>query len=488
MIPRRLEDRQGYLMHLNVTHLRGRPVGSTRRLLTVAATAGLILSGALSGASAGSAATGGSSNWTAYLRGAVHNSYAPSQRAITPGNAAKIVRRWHDFPKIAFDASPTVADNAVFIGSTKGWFYKLKATTGAILHKTFIGVQPTKTCGPMGVVSTATIANNPATHKATVYVEGPNGYLYALRASNLSVEWRSVIAIPSKKISNYFDWSSPTVTDDTIYVGVSSGCDNPLIRGGVIDFNQATGKKIAHFYTVPKGKIGGSVWSSVAVAPGGDVFASTGNGPEKSVTTQLVGDSDSILKLAPRTLKLLGRFQIPRSQVIRDADFGASPVIFGDDVGACDKNGYFYMLSQSTMQVLWQQRVGEAATGSDSCIAAPVMNAGMMYVGGVGWKIGGKTYRGSVQGREVASGDLVWQAGLGGGVLGSIALDGDEVITAPVFSNRAKTPSLYLIDDANGHVLKGLASGHEDFAQGVFAENMLFSANANGVYGWRPPS
>jgi hypothetical protein len=337
-------------------------------------------------------------------------------------------------------------------------------------------------------LSTATIANNPATHKATVYVEGPNGYLYALRASNLSVEWRSVIAIPSKKISNYFDWSSPTVTDDTIYVGVSSGCDNPLIRGGVIDFNQATGKKIAHFYTVPKGKIGGSVWSSVAVAPGGDVFASTGNGPEKSVTTQLVGDSDSILKLAPRTLKLLGRFQIPRSQVIRDADFGASPVIFGDDVGACDKNGYFYMLSQSTMQVLWQQRVGEAATGSDSCIAAPVMNAGMMYVGGVGWKIGGKTYRGSVQGREVASGDLVWQAGLGGGVLGSIALDGDEVITAPVFSNRAKTPSLYLIDDANGHVLKGLASGHEDFAQGVFAENMLFSANANGVYGWRPPS
>ncbi len=126
---------------------------------------------------------------------------------------------------------------------------------------------------------------------------------------------------PVPRVSNYFDWSSPTVANGKIYIGVSSNCDQPLIRGEVIGFDAATGKQFAHFYTVPRGDVGGSIWSSVAVASNGNVFATTGNGPEGD---QLLGYSESILKLSPR-LKLLGRFQVPPSQVIYDADFGASP-------------------------------------------------------------------------------------------------------------------------------------------------------------------
>jgi outer membrane protein assembly factor BamB len=472
-------------MNLMVTRARIRRSSiGLGRLLVVAATISLALGIAVSGALASPQASSGSPNWTAYLKGPTHNSYAPLQKAVTTTNAAKIKRRWTDFRTTTFDASPTVADNAVFIGSNKGWFYKLKATTGAVLHKVFLGVRPKKTCSAMGIVPTATIANNPTTHQATVYVAAPDGYLYALRESNLSLEWKSVIAIPSKTISNYFDWSSPTVIDDVIYVGVASQCDNPLIRGGVISYNQANGKKIAQFYSVPKGKIGGSVWSSVAVGPGGDVYASTGNGPETSVSTQLVGDSDSLLKLAPRTLKLLGKFQIPTDQVIRDADFGASPVIVGNDVGACDKNGYFYMLSQATMKVVWEEKIGKTSTGSDSCIAAPAVYKDNLYLGGIGWTIGSKTYQGSVQRRNAQTGALEWQTGLGGGPLGSLSLDGSGVVAVPIYSKAAKTPSLYLVDGANGHILKGLASGEQDFAQPVFAENMLFTASAKGVIGW----
>jgi outer membrane protein assembly factor BamB len=458
-----------------------------RRLLVAAVTSGLAVGVAVGGASASSAATGGSPNWTAYLKGSTHNSYAPSQQAITPGNAAKIVRRWHDFPKVAFDASPVVADGAVYIASTQGWLYKLKATTGAILHKAFIGFLPQRTCTAMGDVSTATIANSPATHVATVYIAAPNGYLYALRASNLSVQWRSVIAIPSKKISNYFDWSSPTVANGTIYVGVSSNCDKPQIRGGEVAYNQANGKRLAEFYTEAKGKVGASVWSSAAVVPGGDVFISTGDGPDTSVSAQLTGHAESIIKLAPRTLKLLGEFQIPAKQVIHDSDFGASPVIVGNDVGACNKNGIFYMLSQATMKVAWEDRVGHVATGSDNCIAAPAVDGSVMYTAGVGGTIGGKAYRGSVQERDVATGAKVWQTGLGGGDIGSTALDAGHVLTVPIYSGRSTVPSLYLIDAATGRILKGLASGGKDFPQGVFAENMLFSANSEGVYGWSAP-
>jgi outer membrane protein assembly factor BamB len=476
-------------MNVLVTHVRGRQAGSAlRRLLVAAVTSGLAVGVAVSGASASSAATGGSPNWTAYLKGSTHNSYAPSQQAITPGNAAKIVRRWHDFPKVAFDASPVVADGAVYIASTQGWLYKLKATTGAILHKAFIGFLPQRTCTAMGDVSTATIANSPATHVATVYIAAPNGYLYALRASNLSVQWRSVIAIPSKKISNYFDWSSPTVANGTIYVGVSSNCDKPQIRGGEVAYNQANGKRLAEFYTEAKGKVGASVWSSAAVVPGGDVFISTGDGPDTSVSAQLTGHAESIIKLAPRTLKLLGEFQIPAKQVIHDSDFGASPVIVGNDVGACNKNGIFYMLSQATMKVAWEDRLAVTPSGHPGCIVAPAVKGSNLYLGEVTAKIRGKIYHGSVQERAATTGDLIWQTGLGGGPLGSLALDGGGVITVPIYSNRPKTPSLYLIDAANGRILKGLASGGKDFPQGVFAENMLFSANSEGVYGWRPPS
>lgn len=60
---------------------------------------------------------------------------------------------------------------------------------------------------------------------------------------------------------------------------------------------------------MPRGDIGGSVWSSIGVAPDGDLYATTGNGPESE---QLLAYSESILKSSP-SLKLLGRFQIPVS-------------------------------------------------------------------------------------------------------------------------------------------------------------------------------
>ena len=215
------------------------------------------------------------SDWPAYLNGPMHSSYNVAEKAIRPANVPALVKKWHfagagptrpGQPGHIYLSSPTVADSAVFIGSDTGWFYKLSETTGKVLDKVFIGYQPRKTCGARGFVDTATVAADPSDHQATVYVGGVNGYLYAFRASDLALKWRSVIAIPSTRTSNYFEWSSPTVANGKIYIGVSSNCDNPLIRGGVIGYRQATGKKFAEFYTVPRGAVGGSVWSSVAVA------------------------------------------------------------------------------------------------------------------------------------------------------------------------------------------------------------------------------
>jgi outer membrane protein assembly factor BamB len=422
-------------------------------------------------------------DWPAYLAGPLHASYNPAETAITPATAADVKKKWEFTTGNGYLSSPTVAHGAVYIGANSGWLYKLSTTTGKVLSKIFLGAVNITSCPPppTGMVSTATVAIDPHTDQLTVYASGADGYLYALSASNLKVEWKSVIAIPSTTVNNYFDWSSPTVANGRIYVGVSSNCDSPLVRGGLISYNQETGTKLGEFYTVPKGRVGGSIWSSVAVAPNGDVYASTGNGPLGSAAAQLLGDSESIIKLSP-TLKFLGRFQVPSSEEGFDTDFGASPVFFNEYVGACNKNGRFYALYQSTMKLAWQRQISGPAGDLAECIAAPVWNGKHLFFGTPAATIGNVSYLGSVQERD-PNGHLVWITGLPNGINGSPSMDGGGVLGVGTYDYNPKPNATYLIDAANGKILRDLVTG-EDFAQSVFADNWLFSANQYGVYAW----
>ncbi len=418
-------------------------------------------------------------DWPAYLGGPQHASYSAGQKAITPATATSLKQKWQFSVGAVFDASPTVADGAVFIGAENGWFYKLNQHTGAVIHKVFLGAPPDLTCPADGITATATVAVNPASKVLTVYVAGGDGYLYALRASNLRREWRSVIGIPSTKVNDYYDWSSPTVSHGVVYTGISSSCDTPLIRGGVLAFAERTGKKLGEFFTVPRGaaNAGGSVWSSIGVAPDGDVYATTGNGPDSKPQLQ---NSESIIKLSAVRLKLLGSFKVPLSQVTSDGDFGGSPVFFGKYVGACNKNGVFYALRQASMKLAWRKRIA-TASGTGECLATPAYNGTDLFFGGGQTTIGGTQYGGSAQERLASTGKLVWNTGLAGIVLGSPALDGGGVLTAGTY--LGSTAGVFLINAATGSVITELATGMA-FGQAVFARNRLFTASGDGVAAW----
>jgi outer membrane protein assembly factor BamB len=424
-----------------------------------------------------------SSNWPAYLDGPLHSSYNAEESAITTANARAIVKKWEFQGGGGYLSSPTVADGSVYIGANNGWLYQLDASSGRLLHRIFLGAVNITSCPPppTGMVSTATVALNPRTGRPTVYASGANGYLYALNAANLGVEWRAVIAIPSKTVNNFFDWSSPTVANGRIYVGVSSNCDSPLVRAGVDAYNQETGAKLGEFYTVPKGWVGGSVWSSVAVGSNGDVYASTGNGPEDSAKDQLIGDSESLIKLSG-TLRFLHRFQVPPSDEGFDTDFGASPVLFGPYVGACNKNGTFYALAQSTMKLAWKRVISGPGGGNELCIAAPVWNGRDLFFGTPAVTIGSSSYEGSVQERT-ASGALKWVTGLPNAIDGSPTLDGSGVLALGTYDSTSTPNATYLLNAVNGKIIRNLVAGGV-FAQSVFAENWLFTANQYGVYGW----
>ena len=62
---------------------------------------------------------------------------------------------------------------------------------------------------------------------------------------------RWTAAVPT--VSDYFNWSSPAVANGKVYMGVASDCDNPFPPGGVDAFDQATGDRIATYYSVPGG-------------------------------------------------------------------------------------------------------------------------------------------------------------------------------------------------------------------------------------------
>lgn len=436
----------------------------------------------------------GPADWPAYLAGPAHTSDNVAQTAITPANAGSLVRQWSFVgdpatqpgqPGAAYNASPTVADGAVFIGSRTGWFYKLNETTGQELARVFIGFQPHLTCTAGGIISTATVARDPSDGQDTVYVGGPDGYLYALRASDLSVKWRSVVAIPSTKVSDYFQWSSPTVLGGRVYIGVSSHCDNPLVRSGVISFSQATGKVAARYFDVPSGVVGGSVWSSAAArAP--YVFLSTGNGVDGA--RRLYG-TESVIELRASSLAKVASFRPPASQRLFDTDFGASPALFGSLVGACNKNGIFYALHVPSMELAWERRVAASPgqTGGARCIASPAYDGKHLYVAATVTTVNGKSYAGSVRELNPVTGKVLWQTGLPNGVLGAPTLDGAGVLAVGTYGVRTTAPNaLYLISARTGKILGTMPTTSPNFAQRVFAGGWLFTANHGGVSAWAP--
>jgi outer membrane protein assembly factor BamB len=457
---------------------------------------------------AGSSASG--LDWPQYLHGSQHSSVGAAT-AFTPSNAASATLVWH-WPATgaapALDASPTVVAGKVYIGSQNGYLYALNESTGAPVWKHLLGVEKATTCShPRGVSATAAVLPDPVTGVSTVYDSGPR-YVFALNAATGAVVWKTEIGPATAPTDAYYNWSSPTVAGGHIYVGISSDCDNPLIRGGVEELDQHTGAVLHSWFSVPNGSIGGSVWSSIAAsASGSDVWVSTGNECNPTVDTcpsgNQTGNSLSIVHLSG-SLGFLQAWQVPPSHRCTDCDFGSSPTLFGSsatppDVGACNKNGDYYALAASPLGTspLWAAPIGQPANGDlISCLASAVWDgpAGTMYIGGNTTTIGGTTYGGSVRQVNPATGGFIWQRGLPCAVMGSPSLDSAGVLAAGTY-NCAKLgpassgpPGAYLINAATGAILKTLPVGSgKVFGQPVFAQNTLFVATeSNGLYNFAP--
>ena len=456
--------------------------------------------------------TGASLDWPQFLHDPQHDSVS-NATAFTPSNAASATKVWHWRPPTVsgrpapdLNASPTVVAGVVYIGAVSGGFYALKESTGAMLWRRQLDtLPPTGTCSARGITSTAAVLPDPVTGTLTVYVSGAR-HLYALNAATGAKLWRTKIGPTVSNPDAYYNWSSPTVVRGHIYVGLASGCDNPLIRGGVVELGQHTGKVLHTWYSVPAGSIGGSVWSTVAASStDSDVWVSTGNECDPTINAcpagNKIGHSLSIVHLSG-SLKFLQAWQVPGAAGHgHDWDFGSSPTLFGGtgtppDVGACNKNGVYYALAANPLgsSPLWALTVGiptQLGARTGECIASAAWDgpAGTFYIGGNTTTIRGVTYGGSIGQVNPATGSYIWHTGLPCSVEGTPTLDSAGVLGVGTYScPKPATPDAYLINASTGAILKSLSVGSTKlFGQLVFAQGTLFVATAtNGLYDFAP--
>lgn len=458
------------------------------------------------------AASGSSSaatfiNWPSFLFRVAHTSTNRAATAITTSNATSLVHgwTWHgDKPTMTgqpaptLAASPTVFNGVVYIGANTGVFYALNESTGTVKWSRFIAFTPKLTCNAAkGFTSTATVAKDPTTGKLTVYVGAADGYLYAFDAATGNTVWRGAVGIPSTTVNDYYLWGSPTVSGGNVYIGISSQCDNPLVQGGVKEFNQSTGALENTYFTVPSGSTGGSVWSTPAVSTAnGNVFVTTGNG---NPTSPSQGDSVSIVRLSSSLVKQ-DIWTVPASMLMRDDDFGGSPSLFNAViggktfamVGACNKNGWFYALKANNLAAgpVWKLQVGAgfSNTTGDQCIASAVWDGTRLFIAGNQTMINGTTYFGSIREVDPATGNVIWATGLPGAIMGTPTLDGSGVIAAVSYDGATgSTNAAFLLNASNGNLLTTITTNSKGFGQPVFADNnLLIPTNSQGLIDYHP--
>ncbi len=451
------------------------------RLLVSAGVAGLLATALLGAGGAGTAAGTAFVNWPQYLYSPGHSSANPGATAITPANAASLTRAWQFSPgSTGFLSSPVVYNGVIYIGAKNGYFYALNETTGAIIWKRFIGVVPRLTCGRQGFTATATVAPDPTTGNPAIYVYGATGYLYAMNAADGTDVWPpAAVAIPSTTENDYYAWSSPLVTGGNIYVGISSQCDVPLVRGGLSEFSQASGALENTFFTTPPQSVGASIWSSAAT-DGQSIYVTTGNGDLDSLAY-------SIVKLSP-SLAQQDIWTVPHNQLVEDSDFGGSPGLWTASingvqtplVGASNKNGIFYAFRTSALSAgpVWQLAIAKGGAN----VAAPVFDGTHLFLAATRTTIKGVRYEGSVRKVNPATGAVVWATGLTGKIIGTPTMDGAGVIAVSSFGSRGGLNALWLINATTGQILKTISYGSSStFAQPVFADGYLFTASQGSL-------
>jgi outer membrane protein assembly factor BamB len=440
----------------------------------------------VSGAQPVHAAT--TNDWPTYLDGLPRTGFGPDETVITASSAPSLRLRWQTKSAGAASAEPVAVGGVVYWGSWDGHERATRSSGAALWSSRSLGIAASPKCKPpsVGVASTATvgIARIHGNAGLTVFVGGADGYFYALSALNGFVRWRTRLwTAPGT-----FLWSSPAYYRGSIYEGVASVGDCPLVRGKLVRINANTGKVQKTFYTVPPGCRGAGIWSSPAIdARAGKVYFATGNAAACSRRQPL---ATALVEVSASTLALVGHWQVPPSQHGKDSDFGAAPTLFTATVGGktrgmvglSNKNGVYYAFNRAHISAgpVWRARIakpGSCPECGQGDISPSAWDGRYLYIAGGNATVNGTRCQGTLRAVHPATGRLVWRRCLPyGPVLGAVtAVPGVVVIGtgSRLLAVNARTGAiLFQFNDAHrGSMFWGAAS---------FSNGTLYAGNQDG--------
>jgi polyvinyl alcohol dehydrogenase (cytochrome) len=430
-------------------------------------------------------------DWTTYLGGNDHTGWNNGESAFTPAAAANLHLAWETWdsgqPESGVFSQPIVFNGAVYWGSFDG-YERATDTTGHLVWNTFLGHTVSPDCidpSSAGVVSTATITTDVAVGTATqvLYVGGGDSKVYALNATNGSVLWSQSIG----SNPDHFLYSSPAVFGNSVYIGVASFGDCPLVQGQLLQLDRTTGAIEHTFNVVPDGCIGGGVWGSPTIdTAAGTVYFTTGNDGDCTSDEPF---AESVVEVRASDLTPLGAWQVPPAQQQDDPDFGSTPTLFTRPngqhsqglVGAINKNGVYYAFRRGALAKgpVWSRRVADGGpdplTGSGD-VASSAYDGTTIYVGGDTTTIGSQNCTGSLNALNASTGAFKWRHCFTDGfVLGGVTGTSGGVVAVGegqniALMNAATGASVYTYNGsgtflgppsiANGTVYEGDMSGN----------------------------
>ncbi len=277
-------------------------------------------------------------------------------------------------------SQPAVFESQVFVGSSAGIVYALRAGTGCI-QWSFQATGPIRTA--------ILVAPNGRRHAVLFGDQG--AWFYALEAETGKLLWRHrVDEHPAARVTG-----SPVLHDGVVFVPISSWEENfatqtdypcCTARGSVVALRVSGGSQVWKSYTVtetPKqigkskqgtplwGPSGAGVWSAPTIDPKrGVLYVTTGNNYSAPPTDT----SDAVLAMDLATGRIVWSRQVTPRDIFSgcgncfdergpDFDFGSSALLVGDLLLAGQKSGVVYALDPDRKgEVVWQTRIAKGSS------------------------------------------------------------------------------------------------------------------------------
>ncbi len=310
------------------------------------------------------------------------------------------------------------------------------------------------------------------------FVGGGDASFYALNANTGAIIWKTSLGTSPA----HFIWSSPAFYNGSIYIGLASLGDCPLVQGKLFKLSATTGAIQNTFNVVPGGCTGGGVWGSPTIdSSDGSVYFATGNpgscSSKEPYTTSLV-------KVKASNLSYIDSWQVPQNQQVSDGDFGATPTLFSaviggvtrSLVGVVNKNGIYYTLDRTAIShgYLWSAKIATIGGGcgpdcGDGSISSSAWTGSTLYLAGGQTTIGGASCKGSLRAVNPATGKFIWEHCMKHG---------------PVVGAVTMVPGVAVVGEGNTFVVVAASDGHTLFTLADTNSNSHFYGPAsisNGI-------